>query len=255
MFNKIVLVLLIVMFVPSVVFASDISAEAIIAQLKATQSKVRDLQADIKTTMVSNISMPGQPSKGPQTSVQKGHIWTKGKDKSKIEITSPMRQTTITNGSIMTMISPDTGQKFTQDLSKMQGAGVKGQGPSTGSGRGMDSTKALDYFDLTVTEHGTTEYIITGKPKEANQFLGKMDFMIDAERYLPLRIAMYNPKGMLISLSEIEYQSFGSTGEAVVWVPVKIKSVVTMQMGSVNSEMVYENIKVNQGIKDSVFEE
>jgi outer membrane lipoprotein-sorting protein len=159
-----------------------------------------------------------------------------------------MRQTTITNGSIMTMISPDTGQKFTQDLSK-------GVGPSTGSGRGMDSTKALDYFDLTVTEHGTTEYIITGKPKEANQFLGKMDFMIDAERYLPLRIAMYNPKGMLISLSEIEYQSFESTGEAVVWVPVKIKSVVTMQMGSVNSEMVYENIKVNQGIKDSVFEE
>ena len=263
MFNKIVLVLFIVMLVPSVVFASDISAEAsakaeaIIAKLKETQSQVRDLQADTKTIITSNITMPGQPSKGPQTMTQTGHIWQKGRDKSKVEITSPMKQITITNGNIMTMISPDTGQKFTQDLSK--GLGAKGQGPSTGSGRGMDASKALDYFDLTVkkSEGGTGEagiYILSGTPKEANQFLGRMDFIIDAEKYIPLRIAMYTPKGALMSLSEIEYLAIESTGEATIWVPVKIKSVVTMQMGSVNTEMEYENIKVNRGIKDSVFE-
>jgi outer membrane lipoprotein-sorting protein len=250
-FIKKVVVLLIVILIPSVVYAADISAEALIAKLKETQSLVKDLQADTKTVITSNISIPGAPSKGPQTVTQTGHIWQKGSNKSKVVITSPMKQITITNGSMMTMISPDTGQKVTQDLSKVQGAGGKGQG--------MDATKALDYFNLTVrkNEGGTGEaeaYVISGTPKEANQFLGRMDFFIDAEKYIPIRIAMYTPKGALMSLSEMEYEPVVISSAETVYVPKKIKSVVTMQMGSINTEMEYENIKVNQGIKESVFE-
>jgi len=237
--------------------AQGAKAEALLAKLKSVQSLIKDLQADTKTTITSNISLPGAASKGPQTMTQKGRMWQKGRDKSKVEITEPMKQTTITNGDIMTIISPDTGRKFTQDLSK-----IKGQGPGA-RGQGMDATKALDYFDLTVTEHGTTEYIITGRPKEANQFLGRMDFIIDAEKYVPVRIAMYTPKGTLMSLSEIDYlpveiysaRSGGVASTEVAYVPQKIRSMVTMSMGSVNTEMEYENIKVNQGLKDEVFEE
>ncbi len=249
MFIKKALVLLIVILIPSVVYAADISAEGLIAKLKDTRALILDLQADTKTTITSNISIPGAPSKGPQTVTQIGHIWQKGSDKSKVEITSPMKQITITKGSIMTMISPDTGQKVTQDLSKGLGAG----------GQGMDATKALDYFNLTVStnEAGTGEakvYVISGTPKEANQFLGRMDFFIDAEKYIPIRIAMYTPQGALMSLSEMEYEPIEvSTGETV-YVPKRIKSVVTMQMGSINTEMEYENIQVNQGIEDDVFE-
>jgi outer membrane lipoprotein-sorting protein len=251
MFIKKALVLLIVILIPSVVYAADISAEALIAKLRNTKALILDLQADTKTTITSNISIPGSTSNSPQTVIQTGHIWQKGSDRSKIEITSPMKQITITNGSMMTMIDPSTGQKTTQDLSKVQGAG--------GTGQGMDATKALDYFNLTVStnEAGTGEakvYVISGTPKEANQFLGRMDFFIDAEKYIPIRIAMYTPQGTLMSLSEMKYEPVDvSTGETV-YVPQKIKSVVTMQMGSINTEMEYENIQVNQGIEDSEFE-
>lgn len=228
----------------------EVSATDLIAKMKTQQDLVKDLQADTKTTITSNISIPGAPSKGPQTMVQTGHIWQKGRDKSKVEITSPMKQVTITNGSMMTIISPDSGQKVTQDLSKMQGAG---------KGGGMDATKALDYFNLSVTKtEGVTGesgiYVISGAPKESNQFLGRMDFFIDAEKYIPLRIAMYTPKGALMSLSEIEYEPVAISSTETVYVAKKIKSLVTMQMGSVNTEMVYEDIKVNKGISDSVFE-
>jgi len=247
--KKYVLAVLMIVLLPISIFASDISPEAVIAKMKETQAMIKDLQADTKTTITSNIAMPGQPSKGPQTMTQTGHIWQKGRDKSKVEITSPMKQITITNGNIMTIISPDTGQKFSQDLSK--GLGTRGQG--------LDQTKALDYFDLTVkkSEGATGEadiYVISGTPKAANQFLGRMDFMIDAEKYIPLRIAMYTPKGALMSLSEMEYEPVAISSTKTAYVAKKIKSIVTMQMGSVNTEMVYENIKVNEGISDSVFE-
>ena len=256
MFKKYVAVfLMLVAFAVPVLAVTDesttaLSTEAIIAKIKAVQALIKDMQADTKTTVTSNLSMPGQAQKGPQTMVQTGHIWTKGQNMSKVEITTPMRQITITNGDIMTIISPDTGRKMTQDMSKMPGF----------QRQGADVTKVLDYFGLTVTtQQGQTgeadTYIISGTPKGTNQFLGRMDFFIDASRYVPVRIAMYNPKGALMSLTEMEYTGIEvSTGESI-WVPSKIKSTVTSQMGNMNTEMVYENIKVNEGIKDSVFEE
>lgn len=251
MFKKLASMIVIISLLAPAAFTatSEVSATDLIAKMKSQQALIQDLQADTTTTITSNISIPGAPSKGPQTMTQTGHIWQKGKDKSKVEITSPMKQVTITNGSMMTIISPDSGQKVTQDLSKMQGAG---------KGQGIDQTKALDYFNLSVTktEGATGEsdiYVISGTPKTSNQFLGRMDFFIDAEKYIPLRIAMYTPKGALMSLSEIKYEPVAVSSTETAYVPQKITSLVTMSMGSVNTEMVYENIAVNQGIDDSVF--
>lgn len=247
MSKKIVLLAFILVSVLSASFAQEMpSAEAIIARIKSAQFAVKDLSADTKTIITSNITLPGTESKGPQTVTQIGHIWTKGQNLSKMEITSPAHQITITKGTLMTIISPVTGRKFTQDLSKIQGEGIKGQG--------LNAANALDYFNLTVEKAGTEEYVISGVPREKNQFLGRMDFIIDIARNVPVRITMYNPQGALLSLSELEYMQFEiATGE-VVYVPKKIKSTVTMSMGSVNSDMEYSNIIVNQGIKDSVFE-
>jgi outer membrane lipoprotein-sorting protein len=253
--NKFISTLFFVFFLASVSLAStsEVTPQDLIARLKAAQAQIADMQADTTTTVTSNIQIPGQTSKGPQTMVQTGHIWQKGTDKSKTEIDSPTKQITITNGTQMTIISPDTGQKVTQDMSKGLGAGAKG----------LDQTKALDYFNLTVTQSGTDEYVLSGSPKTANQFLGRMDFFIDGTRNVPVRIAMYTPQGSLMSLSEMEYtqvevysaQGGGVSSGESVWVPSKIKSVVTMSMGSINSDMDYSNVKVNEGIQDSVFEE
>jgi outer membrane lipoprotein-sorting protein len=128
MFKKLAPMIVIIFLLAPASFpaTSEVSAADLIAKMRSQQDLVKDLQADTTTTITSNISIPGAPSKGPQTMTQTGHIWQKGRDKSKVEITSPMKQITITNGSMMTIISPDSGQKITQDLGKVQGAGVKG---------------------------------------------------------------------------------------------------------------------------------
>ena len=83
------------------------SIEAIIAKIKGNQSEIKDMSADIETTITSTL-------KDSKPIVQKGRILTKSPDKSKFEIFSPMKQITITNGDMMCVISPDTGMRFTQ---------------------------------------------------------------------------------------------------------------------------------------------
>jgi len=218
-------------------FAQTLSLDALIAKVQENQGLLKDMQADMTTT----ISSPMQ--KVPM--VQKGHIWSKGSDKSKIEISEPMKQTTIMNGSKMMM--EVNGQKTVQDLSKM---GNKSFSADQGK---MSLEKAKEYFDLSVKQ-GTgdsgqlTGYIVTGVPKEKNDFLGKMEFYIDPEKFVPTRITIYSGKGKLITTSIIEYSEISG-----VWVPVKNVSNVTMPTGSMNIEQVFENVKINAGIKDSVF--
>jgi len=59
---------------------------------------------------------------------------------------------------------------------------------------------------------------------------------------------MYGGDGKLLSQSTIEYEKISD-----VWVPVKNVSNVNTPMGKMNVEMVYKNIKVNEGIKDAIF--
>lgn len=233
-------------------FAADLSAVAsakadpsldeVINKIQSNQSKIHDMYAETTTTITSNMAMPGQESKGPQKMVQKAKMWTKGQDKSKIEMLSPMKQTTITNGDKMAIINPETGQKMVQDLKKL-----KGQGPG-GKGQGeMNLDKAKEFFDLSVAMKGDA-YVITGIPKKDNKFLGKMEFYVDSTNWIPVKILMYDAKGKLMSQSEIEYKEISGA-----WVPVKNVSNVTTPMGKMNMEMEFENIKVNKGIGDGEF--
>lgn len=239
MFKKL-FVITVSLFIASSVFAADLSLDDIIAKIQSNQSKIHDMYAETTTTITSNMVMPGQESKGPQKMVQKAKMWTKGKDKSRIEMLSPTRQTTITYGDKMTIINPDTGQTITQDLSKMRAQ-------SGMSGGSMDLSKALDYFDLSVDQKDN-QYVIAGKPKQDNKFLGKMEFYIDADRWLPVKILMYDPKGKVMSRSEIEYAEFSG-----IWTPIRNVSDVNSPMGKMSIEMKYENVKINQGVKDSEF--
>ena len=257
--KKIILCALFLVFISSTCLAQSLSLDSLIAKVQENQGLLRDMQADITTT----ISSPMQ--KEPM--VQKGHIWSKGSDKSKIEISEPMKQTTIMNGTKMLMEM--NGQKTVQDLSKM---GNKGFGADQGK---MSLEKAKEYFDLSVKQGtgdsgqpariasqseagGLTGYIVTGIPKQKNDFLGKMEFYIDPGKFVPTRIAIYNGKGKLITTSVIEYMSAEVSTKADseisgIWVPIKNISNVTMPTGSMSIEQVFENVKVNAGIKDSVF--
>ncbi|MBI5399507.1 outer membrane lipoprotein-sorting protein [Candidatus Saganbacteria bacterium] len=230
--------------------AQDLSLQEIIDKLQANQSKIQDMYAETTTKITSNIQLPTDNKKQPQTMVQKARMWTKGQDKSKIEMLSPMKQTTITNGDKMAISNPETGQKMVQDLKKIKDQGIKG---ARDQGQ-MNLEKAKEFFDFSVRKlealkPGDLEtYIVTGVPKKENKFLGKMEFFIDSDKWAPVRIVMLDAKGKQINETKIEYAQMSG-----VWVPVKSQSVVNTPMGKMDVEMDYNNVRVNQGIKDSEF--
>lgn len=222
--------------------AADLTLDDLIAKIQANQSNIHDMYAETTTTITSNMVMPGQESKGPQKMIQKTKMWTKGQDKSKIEMLTPTRQITITNGDQMAIIDPESGQKVVQDLKKLQ---EKSGG--LGSGGQMSLAKAKESFNFTVTK-SDTDYLITGVPKKANPFFGRMEFSIDSGKWVPIRITMYDLKSKPISRSDIEYQEI-----AGAWVPVSNKSQAITPMGQMDIQMVYEKVKVNSGLKDDLF--
>ncbi|MGB9613143.1 MAG: hypothetical protein ACPL4K_03085 [Candidatus Margulisiibacteriota bacterium] len=63
-----------------------------------------------------------------------------------------------------------------------------------GKGQGeRNLEKAKELFDLSVTryqqpETRKEEYVIVGVPKKESKFLGKMEFYVDSERWVPLKI-------------------------------------------------------------------
>ena len=229
------------LFIAASSFAADLTLEDLLSNIQSNQSQIKDMYAETTTTITSNLSMTGAKGKGPQAMVQKGRMWTKGKDKSKIEMISPTRQITITNGDQMAIVNPETGQKMVQDLKT---AGLQDRKTSGA----MDLEKAMEYFDLSVKQTSDGEYVITGIPKERNKLLGKMEFYVDASRWVPVKILMYGPKDKLMSQSEIEHQEISG-----IWVPVKNISTVNSPAGKMKVEMAYENVKVNEGIKDQEF--
>lgn len=60
---------------------------------------------------------------------------------------------------------------------------------------------------------------------------------------------MYSPNGKAISTSDIEYEQFSD-----VWVAYKNTSSAVTPMGAIKTEMLFENVKVNEGVADSQFE-
>ncbi|MCX5727134.1 MAG: outer membrane lipoprotein carrier protein LolA [Candidatus Saganbacteria bacterium] len=215
-----------------------LTIEQLIEKVKVNQAKILDMKAEITTTMTSNIQ--GNDYK----LIQKGKLWTKNPNKSKIEVLSPVHQITITNGNIITVVSPDSGQKMVQDISEM-----KGKTGMPDAGDMMNISKALEYFNLTTAQTDTGAYLITGTPKEKNDFLGKMEFLLDPAKYVFTQISIFNPQGGLISLSKVEYANISNC-----WVPMKNNSTITMPTGGMNMEMVFENLQVNKGIADTEFE-
>jgi outer membrane lipoprotein-sorting protein len=236
---------LLAVLLSSAALAADISIEAIINNVQANQSKITDMYAETTTTMTSSMTLSGQESSAPKKVEQKGKMWTKGQDRSKVEIISPVKQITIINGDQMAIINPDTGQKIVQDLTKLKDAsGGQALGRSGGQ---MNLAKAKELFGLTV-EGQEGAYIVRGIPKKTNQFIAKMEFYIDSEKWVPTKIVIYDAKNNPISQSAIDYQEISG-----VWVPVSNKSAVATPMGKIAVEMTYDNIKVNSGIKDETF--
>ncbi|MBI5701223.1 outer membrane lipoprotein carrier protein LolA [Candidatus Saganbacteria bacterium] len=221
-------------------FAMDQKIEDLLNKVRANQNKIEDMSADITTVIKSDM-------KDKKAMEQKGSIMVKGSDASRMEMTSPLNQVTITNKDKMEVLNPATGQKFVQDLKKLKGK----LGQSSVGSSPIDQTKVLDYFDLKLEEKGviSKSYIITGVPKEKNKFMGMMKFYIDGSRNLPVKIEIYNTSDKLVSASDIDY-----TKVKDIWVISKNTSSIVVPGGKMEIEMRFDNVKVNEGLSDKLFE-
>lgn len=221
------------------VSALDQKIESVISKIRENQAKILDMSANITTILKSD-------AKEKKSIQQSGTIKIKGDDMSRMEMTAPVPQITITNKDKLAVINPATGKSFVQDLKKLRAQTGKdniGKNP-------LDQTKMLDYFDLTIEEKGiiSKSFIITGVPKDKNNFMGKVKFYVDG-RNVPTKVEIYNTENKLISSSELEYIKIKD-----IWVMSKNKSWITVPGGKMDVSMSFENIKINEGIADSIFE-
>ncbi|OGB86791.1 hypothetical protein A3H38_04595 [candidate division WOR-1 bacterium RIFCSPLOWO2_02_FULL_46_20] len=241
-----------VIFVCLMLSASFVAAEEaltleiLLSKVQANQLKVIDMYAETTTKITSNLQLTTDNKTGSQTMTQKAKMWTKGTDKSKIEMISPTKQITITNGDQMAIINPETGQKVIQDLSKTKNPLGGNQSDQ------MNLQKAMEYFNLSLKK-ADAYYIITGVPKKENKFMGKMEFYIDSASWVPVKVLMYDAKNKLISQSTMEYKKI-EIGKDSIWQLAKSVSNVNTPMGAMKVEMGFENIKVNEGVSDKEFE-
>lgn len=240
MFKKLSVLLAVLCVLSAPALSADLKVKEVFDKIQLNQSKIKDMYAETKTIITSSFLKTG--SNAPKEMVQTGKLWTKGKKKSKIEMLSPMKQVTITNEDKMEIVNVETGQKMIQDLKKM-GKGMWHEQQETG----MELEKAMEYFDLSAAKQGD-DYVITGIPKKKNKMIGKMEFLIDGKRWIPVKITLYGIKNELISQSDLQYNEVSG-----VWVPVKNISMVSTPAGKMKMEMEYSNIKVNRGIEDKVF--
>jgi len=227
-------VLLILLLMGSTVWAAlDPAIEDLLGKIKSNQSQIKDMSADILTIMKS----------GGKQMEQKGKIWIKGDNKSRMESSTPVNTVTVVNGDKRLLINQDTGERLVQDMKKLRektGEMDFGNSPT-------DQTKALEYFNLKLRQEGQN-YIIEGTPKKPNIMLGKVIFEIEEARHLPVKISIYNPKGALVSSSTIEYQKIKN-----IWVIKENKAMVKTPQGSMNLTMSFNNVKINEGISDNQF--
>ena len=206
----------------------------LIKDLKSNQDKIKDMYVEMTTTMSSQLNLG---SSVPQKMVHKSRMWMKGQGKVKTEMLSPMRQITIVNGSKMAMINPQTGQKTVNDFKNKQ----------QDFKQFSDPAKALEYFNMSVKEENN-KYVITGTPKQANQLFSKMVFEVDKKNKVTQKVMLYNNKGDVISVSELEYKEVSS-----ILVPYKTRSIINTPQGMMNVDVIYDMIKLNSGISDNEF--
>lgn len=230
--KKIFLFLLLSLLLFSVGYAIEI--KDLMNEVKTNQEKIKDMYVEMTTTMSSQLNLGASV---PQKMVNKSRMWTKGQGKVKTEMLSPMRQITIVNGNKIAMINPQTGQKTVNDINKQQQDMRQFNDPS----------KALDYFNLSVKDE-KDKYIITGTPKQANQLFSKMVFEIDKKNKVTKKVMLYNTKGDVISVSELEYKEVSS-----ILVPYKTRSIINTPQGMMNVDVIYDAIKLNSGISDNEF--
>ena len=226
------------------VFADEL--QEVINKIQANQNKIQDLSADIHLIMDMSANAPSTGEGAEAKIEQTSKLLIKGLDKTRVEMDFPTKQILITNGDKSVTIDPETGEKTMKDLKVVQVK--KGMPQGAESNPNINVEKIKEIFNLSVSQRGSN-CVVTGKPKKKNADFGKMEFIIDKIRWVPVQILVYGSNGKLASQSDLSYENIND-----IWVPSGTTTSVITPMGKIVAEMQMKNIKINQEIGDDNFQ-
>lgn len=171
-----------------------------------------------------------------QDSVEMGRITVKG-DNVRKDIQRPIRRIRIQTPMLVMEKDEVSGEVITSDLS--QKSGVMGM-------LKMTPEEALAKISFQVASENKTEIIMDGTLDSV-----RIQMTVDAIRFVPLRMTMSLPGGAEMRMAQ--------TYDAVAGISVLTASdtQMVMMMGArretMSVNLVYRNVKVNQGVEDAVF--
>jgi|GEM_PF-5573776 len=206
-----------------------ITIEEIIKKIEANGSRIEDMEADVTTRIKIGDG---------EIQIQKMRMAMKGRDRVRIELISPMRQTTIINGKKM-MVQTQDGKKsiITQDTLHMM--------EQTGFQNMSEFLKGNKVNVINVENDIANIEII---PESPTPMVQKIEMGVDIERGVIISQRIYSNMGVM--KMEMEYGKISG-----VWVIKRMRIITPSPMGGLGEvESEYKNIKINKGIKDIFFE-
>uniref|UniRef100_A0A7C4U7Z1 DUF4292 domain-containing protein n=1 Tax=candidate division WOR-3 bacterium TaxID=2052148 RepID=A0A7C4U7Z1_UNCW3 len=206
-----------------------ITIEEIIKKIEANGSRIEDMEADVTTRIKIGDG---------EIQIQKMRMAMKGRDRVRIELISPMRQTTIINGKKM-MVQTQDGKKsiITQDTLPMM--------EQTGFQNMSEFLKGNKVNVINVENDIANIEII---PESPTPMVQKIEMGVDIERGVIISQRIYSNMGVM--KMEMEYGKISG-----VWVIKRMRIITPSPMGGLGEvESEYKNIKINKGIKDIFFE-
>lgn len=92
-------------------------------------------------------------------------------------------------------------------------------------------------------------YIIAAIPKSQTKEFPKMEWFVDYEKGVVVKILIYNVTGHLDGIIEIEYKQITDK----ILFPSKIIDTIIASLNTTKKEIIYENIEINTNIGDNEF--
>ncbi|TES93517.1 MAG: hypothetical protein E3J87_02170 [Candidatus Cloacimonadota bacterium] len=234
--------------------SSAVTIDEIIKRLEENQGKIKDLEADV-VMEVNNVA--------GMITAQELKVWSKGDDKTKIEIVHSdafeddsltfFPTTVIINGSKMSIGQRGKTQQVI-DIEEIQDKGKvdKRYEPMEQFTLGMGLLKGMGDFlrksEVSIVKEEGNKITLSIIPEETNLLMQKINMVVDMGRGVITQQKMYSNMG--INFCRMEYEK-----KDEIWILRKFTMTNSFgQMGTSTVKVEYKNIQLNKGIENVMFE-
>lgn len=242
-FREIMTLILLIVFSSGSVCA--VTVNDIIQKLEQNATKIKDMQANVEM----RISFEGESLGSGTDKTQKMKIYTKGKDKARIDIKEPTEQTIIINKDKMLMEStPQNGDKG--KIKKVVTIDSITSSSQNMNIPGTDLSKTfidlLKKSDTQIVNSNGIFHILKVTPKNTGSLIQKIELVVDYNKGIITTEKIFANNGT--SLMNMQYQKIDN-----IWVLTYME--VTSPIGTKKMKMtsIYKNIQINKGIPENKF--